>query len=90
MEQQIKLAAKLYRCRDSTKGLFGDEYRSKIEPYVTTLNEYAERKELDIFKAVLEICDMPGISGNGMLCILFMAAAVEILELIPDSMTTPH
>lgn len=80
MEQQIKLAAKLYRCRDSMKALFKNEYHQKIESYVSALNEYAEKKDLDIFKAVLEICDVPHIKDNSMACVLYMAAAVEILE----------
>lgn len=88
MEQQIKLAAKLYRCRDSMKGLFGTEYAANIEPYIKALNDYARRENLDTLKAVLQICDMPKII-NGLSCALFMAAAVEIIEPSESSHNPP-
>lgn len=80
MEQQIKLAAKLYKCRDSMKGLFKEEYPEKIKWYIDVLNNYAHKKEISIFEAVIDICKDPIVGENGMASVLFMAAAVEILE----------
>jgi hypothetical protein len=80
MEQQIKLAAKLYRCRDSMQGLFGNEYHEKIKWYMEKLNAYSKNNDLDILKSVIDVCNLPLVKENGMASVLFLAAAVEILE----------
>lgn len=79
-EQQIKVAAKLYECRDTAKKLYGTEYKFKIKWYIDALNSYAKYKGLDTIPAAIDYCSDPQASVNGMAVMLFMAAAVEIIE----------
>lgn len=79
-EQQVKMAAKLYKCRDTAKKLYGTEYKYKINWYIDALNGYAKYKGLDILPAVIEYCSLDDVKVNGMAVMLFMAAAVEIIE----------
>ena len=46
MEQQIKLAAKLYRCRDTAKCFFGEEFKEKILPYQQVISGVAKEKNI--------------------------------------------
>lgn len=79
-EQQIKMAAKLYKCRDASKTLYGTEYQHKIKWYIDTLNGYAKHKSLDTLPAVIDYCSLPDVKENETAVMLFMAAAVEIIE----------
>lgn len=79
-EQQVKMAAKLYQCRDAAKKLYGTEYKYKIKWYVDALNGYAKHIGRDTLSAVIEFCSKPDVSVNEMAVMLFMAAAVEIIE----------
>jgi hypothetical protein len=80
MEEQIKLAAKLYRCRDTARRFFTDEYQAKIEPYKLLIKGYAEEKNIDEMAAVMKICSDDVIKNNGWTVMLLMAAAVELIE----------
>jgi hypothetical protein len=62
------------------KSLFGKEYHDKLKWYMEKIDSHAETRNLDTLKAVLELCEMPSVKENGMAVVLFMAAAVEILE----------
>jgi hypothetical protein len=79
-EQQVKLAAKLYRCRDAAMKLYGTEYKFKIRWYIDALNAYAKHIGKGTLEAVIDYCSKPDVSTNGMAVMLFMAAAVEIIE----------
>lgn len=79
-EQQVKMAAKLYKCRDTAKKLYGTEYKFKIKWYIDALNGYAKFKGLDTIPAAIDYCSTPDVSANGMAVMMFMAAAVEIIE----------
>lgn len=79
-EQQAKLAAKLYECRDSAKALFGNEYKERVEPYAHKIRQHQINQKIDTLPAVLAICSLPHVKINEMATMLFMAAAVEIIE----------
>ena len=80
MREQIQIAAKLYECHDCAKKLFGAEYKAKIQWYIDTLNNYSAHYKVETLKAVIAICQTDIVKGNGMALMLFMAAAVEIIE----------
>ena len=81
MEQQVKLAAKLYQCRDTAKRFFSDEYEAKLKPYKNIIEAHQKKFNLDVLPSVLELCSFESVRDNGMATMLFMAAAVEIIEL---------
>lgn len=80
MREQIRIAAKLYECQETAKKLYGDEYKDKMKWYIDTLNKYAKLNKTDTLKAVISICKKSPIKENGMAVMLFMAAAVEVIE----------
>lgn len=79
-EQQVKLAAKLYECRDAAKSLYGNEYKEKLRWYIARIYEWQKSQKVETLPAVLGICSMPSVKANEMSVMLFMAAAVEIIE----------
>jgi uncharacterized membrane protein len=81
MEQQVKLAEKLYQCRDTAKRFFRDEYEAKLKPYKNIIEAHQKKFNLDVLPSVLELCSFESVRGNGMATMLFMAAAVEMVEL---------
>jgi len=83
MEQEIKLAAKLYRCRDTAKRFFSEDYKDKIEPYKKLISDVSKDKRVDEIKAAMLICEDEVIQRNGWTVILLMAAAVELTEPTP-------
>lgn len=79
-EQQVKLAAKLYKCRDAAKGLYGKEYKAKLNWYISRIYDWQKSQKVETLPAVLGICSMPSVKTNEMAVMMFMAAAVEIIE----------
>lgn len=80
MERQIKMAAKLYRCRDTAKRFFGEEFKDKIQPYKKIIADVAKDKNIGELEAMIKICDDDVIKNNGWTLVLLMAAAVELVE----------
>ena len=81
MEKQIKIAYKLYQCRDAAKRFYKDEFASKIEPYKECIRKYMLNNGSDEMTSVIEICNIDEIKQKGDFCtIMFMAAAVELIE----------
>jgi hypothetical protein len=79
-EEKIKLAARLYRCRDTAKRFYGDEFLETITPYMQVVAGVAKEKGIDELLAVMQICEDEVIANNGWTVTLLMAAAVELSE----------
>lgn len=82
-EDHIKLASKLYRCRDTAKRFFGKDFKAKIEPYQKVIAGVAKEKNIDELKAVMLLCEDETIKNHGWTIVLLMAAAVELTEPTP-------
>lgn len=80
MEQQIKLANKLYECRDSAKLLYREQYHEKVQWYKDVINNAQKKWNKDILQSAIGLCKLPQIQENGIAVMMFMAAAVEIIE----------
>lgn len=80
MREQIQITAKLYQCQETAQKFYKEEYQDKIKWYKETLNKYAKLNKTDTLKAVISICQKSPIKENGMSIMMFMAAAVEIIE----------
>ena len=77
MQQQIEIAAKLYKCRDSARFLLGERYAEKMADYGNAINEVSVRLNCSQMAAATK---MAGRTDDGMLQILIFAAAVELTE----------
>lgn len=80
MRKQIEIAAKMYRCQDTAKGLYKADYTEKIKPYRNVIAGYMKAHKCCEIEAVLGICQDDVIKENGIMVMLFMAAAVELVE----------
>lgn len=80
MEKQVKMAAKLYECRDTAKRFFKEEYKAKLEPYTHILKAVMKANNLDEIPALLKISKTHTYQENAMGQMMFMAAVVELIE----------
>lgn len=80
MEKQVKIASKLYHCRDTAKSFFGDEFAEKIKPYTHLLTQVMAVNKLDEVQALLKISETNTYQDSGMAQMMFLAATVELIE----------
>jgi len=80
MEKQVKIAAKLYECRDTAKRFFKDEYKVKLKPYTHIIKAVMKANNLEEIPALLKISKTYTYQENAMGQMMFMAAVVELIE----------
>lgn len=80
MEKEIKIAAKFYECRDTAKLFYKDKFYENIEPHTNIIKAVMKANQVDVLPSILIISKTNMYKDNGMTQMLFMAAAVEILE----------
>mgnify|MGYP001330829435 CR=1 FL=1 len=81
MEQQLKIEAKLYRCRDTAKRFFQEEFFTRLAPYKDIVQAVMKANNEDALNALLRISKTHTYNDNdGMVQMLFMAAVVEVIE----------
>lgn len=80
MREQIQIAAKMYHCQKTAMRFFKHEYKEKVQWYKDVLLAANRKDKTDTLKSVLTICNYDAIKQNGMAIIMFMAAAVDIIE----------
>ena len=82
MEQQIKMAAKFYQCRDTAKRFYGEDFKNKISDYKWFINGcMAKYNYKDEITAAIHLAnDCKDEDGAGMAIMLIMAACVEMIE----------
>lgn len=76
MEREVKIAAKLYECRDSAKQLLGDSYKARMDAYGQIIKSTAKTTGKTEMSAAIYCVKRTG--GVAALC--YMAAAVELDE----------
>ena len=82
MEEQIKLAARLYKCRDTAKGLHRENYAAKVaeyNPYIWAAMDKYKVNELGAVMKMVEVLEKAG-KADGMAVMMLMAAVVELIE----------
>lgn len=75
-EQAIKLAAKLYECRDTAKRLLGDGYQARMDAYGQIIKSTAMTTGTSEMSAAIACANRLG----GLPAVYYLAAAVEIAE----------
>lgn len=80
IRENIQIASKMYDCQETAMRLFKEEYTEKVKWYVDTLKAVMAKENLGELKAVLFVSKFDSIKDNGMAIMMFMAAAVEIIE----------
>lgn len=80
MENYIKIAAKLYKCRDTAKSFLKDEYKERLQPYTDIIKEVMKANNLEPLSALLKISKTKHYQENGFTQMMYMAAIVELIE----------
>jgi hypothetical protein len=52
----------------------------KIQVYINIIKDHQKRFNLEVLISVLEICSLSSVQQDGMMTMLFMAAAGDIIE----------
>lgn len=89
MEREIRMAAKLYECRDAVKEILGEDYNAKIQKYMNVVLEIMKLKKIEAIPALLLLSKTEAYKGNDAATLFFMAAICEIIEPTkPEKITT--
>jgi hypothetical protein len=81
MEQQIKLAAKLYQCRDTAKKMYGKDYQETLLPFIRRIRARMALDQCSELEAALTLIEsLQELRGEATGTLLFSAAAVEMLK----------
>ncbi len=82
MEEAVKLTAKLYQCRDSSKLLYGKDYKKNILEWQHYIKACKTKHKLDtdLLAAMKLIEDCVGMDGAGTATMNILAAYVELIE----------
>ena len=83
MEKEIKIASKLYECRDTAKSLAKmqeKDYKEMIAPYTWYLKEVMRLNKLEEIPALLRISRNKIYQESGMAQLMFMTATIELIE----------
>lgn len=76
-EQQVRVTAKLYECRDAVKSLLGDRYKERMAELGLTITTVAKHRNCELAHAAnlaARACD------GGFDRIQVLAAFVELVE----------
>lgn len=77
-EQQVKMAARLYECRDAARTLFGARYEAEIAPRRQLIRDAMTHHKIEALPAARQLIDVAGLSGISI--VTMMAAAVDVVE----------
>ena len=77
-EQQIKIAARMYECRNTSRNLLGGEYQGKMRPLVALIRKVADQHNESEIQAGARIIRECGFSGHEIMFLL--SAVVECVE----------
>lgn len=80
METQIKIAARIYECRDTAKKFYGNEWKEKIKFHMDLIQAVMKKHKIDNeVKATVKVIE--GVKDdNGIFTMLMLAALAETLE----------
>lgn len=76
----IKIYAHMYECQESANKLFGTEYPEKIKWYVEVIKAYQQAHKTEVLQSVIAICKVSTVEVNGFAVMMFMSAAVDLME----------
>lgn len=76
-EQAVRMAAKLYECRDTAKRVFGDGYQARMAAYGEVVNSAANALRCSDLSAALTLANK---ARGSMAAICYLAAVVEMTE----------
>ena len=88
MEKQIKIAAKMYECRDTAKKFYKEGYSKVVKPFISSIEQIMTIHNCNAIEALLKISETNDYKENGIKQMLFMAGCVDIIENIHNTKDT--
>lgn len=85
-EQQVRVAGRLYEIRDAMRGLFGPKFAERVQPYRCLLERVQTQQECDVLGAAMWLGRRVDPTDTAEI-LLIMAAAVEMIEPSPTTVT---
>lgn len=80
-EQHVRMAAKLYECRDSMRRILGAKYHETMEGYAKTIRHVANERKIDTLAAAIQMSkEAQAMFWDPIIPVCLLAAAVEIDE----------
>ena len=79
MEKEIKIAARLYGCRDAAKQILGTDYHERLKPYITLIKTVMRENKIEELPALLMISET-SIFEDPFNQLYFMASVCEMIE----------
>ncbi len=76
----LEFALKMQECQKAAKTLFQAEYPEKMKWYKETISRVMSDRKINAAAAVVFLSQLETVKDNGMMIMLFTAAAVEIME----------
>ncbi len=80
MNRELRIAEKMALCYETAKGIMKDTLKEKLDPFKLTIELYQHKFQIDVLPAVLRVCEDPEVKENGMMMVLLMAAAYDMIE----------
>lgn len=85
-EQQVRMAARLYQCRDSMRTILGSKYHETIGGYAKTIRHVANERKIDTLAAAIQMSkEAQAMFWDPIIPVCLLAAAVEIAEPSSDN-----
>lgn len=78
--QELKTAVTLLKYRNDAKNLLGATYPERIKPYKDIISMVMKANDIGPLQAVLKLSETEVYQQGDVAKLLFMAAAVEIVE----------
>lgn len=78
-EQDVKMAGRLYECRDAARLILGSRYAETIAPWKVVIGAHMHAGTLSVLQAVIRIGHTLR-GDDATVLMLVMAAAVEMME----------
>lgn len=80
-EQDVKLAERLYECRDTCKKLYGADWKDKIQFHTNIIRACMKKYNLNELRAAKKLIDDNyDADSSGVFTLKVLAAVVEMIE----------
>lgn len=77
-EKAVKMAARLYECRDAARIMFGDSYETRMRTQRDFVRAAMARHQVEALPAAMLMIKAAGLTGIS--AIVLLAAAVDVTD----------
>lgn len=78
--ESVKIMLKIEECYNSAKFLYKDELSEKLKWFKDAISRWQHKHKKEILPAVVDLCQLQSINASGVMVMMFMAAAWDMIE----------